>query len=159
MGAPRVCPECGEEYVSTALRCAECGVDLVAAGAAPRVSPRELPPIAELACVRAASLDIARDLSERLSEAGISHRIEVAADLASEGALQRPGANLPYGVYVRAGDLPAARQIDHAYLRSQIPDLPAEVEAGGEGCPACGAPVAPDATECPDCGLALIESA
>jgi len=159
VGAPRVCPECGEEYVPTALECVECRVPLVAPGARPAATARELPPIAELTCVRAASLDMARDLSERLSQAGISHRIQVAADLASDGALARPGANLPYGVYVRAADLPAAQRIDRDYLRAQIPDLPAEAEVGGEGCPACGAPVAPDATECPDCGLALIESA
>lgn len=159
IGAPRVCPECGEEYLSTVLECVDCRVPLVAQGE-PRVDePRELPPVAQLVCVRAASLGFAQGLSERLAEAGIAHRIEVAVDLADEGAVRRPGANLPYGVYVRAADAPVAQGIDRDFMRSMIPDLPDEAEgaAGGEGCPACGTAVAPDATECPDCGLALLE--
>jgi hypothetical protein len=112
-----------------------------------------LPPISELVCVRAASLGWARALSERLAAEGVSHRIEVAADDLEDGSARRPGVNLPYGVYVRSEDMAVAARVDAAFVRSQIPDLPEEPQAG-EGCPACGADVG-EADECPDCGLAL----
>jgi hypothetical protein len=116
-----------------------------------------LPPVSELVCVRAASLGWARALSELLAAEGISHRIEVASDDLEDGSVRRPGANLPYGVYVRAEDMAEAARVDAAFVRSQIPDLPGEGEAvagADEGCPACGAQVG-EADECPDCGLAL----
>ena len=52
-----------------------------------------------------------------------------------------------------------AREIDARIEREQIPDVPGDVaaEEGAEGCPACGHALAPDAEECPDCGLYLGE--
>jgi hypothetical protein len=156
----RVCPDCGEEYISTALACPDCGVALVSSdGFTPVRSPNELPPIAQLVCVRAASLDYAQGLSERLSRVGITHRLEI------EPAPRDPDARrtdaMPYGVYVREHDANRAREIDAVHMRSQFPDFPDAPEVGVvvEGCPACGAAAAPDATECPDCGLALLEPA
>jgi hypothetical protein len=156
MVAPRVCPECGEEYLPTVLRCVDCGVSLVAEAPARAAAPGELPPVSELLCVRTGSLAIAQGLSAELAEAGITHRIQAVSPEA--GAEPRRPDALPYGVYVREQDAAAAAAVDHAFLRSQLPDLPADAEAGagGEGCPACGAPVAADAAECPDCGLALL---
>jgi hypothetical protein len=154
--AQRSCPQCGEEYISSATECAECHVPLVAAGPAPLAAhARDLPPAAELVCVRQASLSFARGLSARLADAGISHRIEVLAndDGAGDARLRRPDS-MNYGVYVRSEDAPVAGRLDEAHLRSEFPDLP-ENAAAGEGCPACGAATAPDARECPDCGLSL----
>jgi hypothetical protein len=155
--APRVCPECGEEYLPTVLRCVDCGVSLEAGAPARADEAAELPPAAQLVLVRSSSLAIAQGLSERLSEAGITHRIQVVPD-APGGDDERPRpAAMPYGVYVREADAAEALAVDREYLRSQLPDLPADAEAGAEGgCPACGAPVAADAAECPDCGLALL---
>ena len=154
------CPECRSEYLGSAIRCADCDVALVEEAALDAAgATEEMPPAARLTCVRAASLGWASALSERLREAGISHRIEAAAD-DDDGSVRRPGANLPYGVYVREEDAAAAARVDDAFMRSQIPDLPAAEAAdggppGGEGCPACGADLVADAAECPDCGLAL----
>jgi uncharacterized protein (UPF0212 family) len=161
MAGTRHCPECGEEYVSTAMQCVECRVPLVSGefrGIAPAA---ELPPIAQLVCLRAATLAFARGLSEQLAHAGISHRIEAAHDEGEEVALRRPGANMPYGVYVRSEDLEAAVEVDREYMRQAIPDLEAvgQQATGEEGCPACGAPLDPDAAECADCGLALVADA
>lgn len=159
MIAPRVCPECGEEYLPTVLRCVDCGVSLEA-GAPARAdeAPGELPPVAQLVLVRSSSLAIAQGLSECLSEAGITHRIQVVPDAPGGGDERPRPASMPYGVYVREADAQEAAEVDREYLRSQLPDLPAAAEAGAEGgCPACGAPVAADAAECPDCGLALLE--
>ena len=88
----------------SATRCVECDVALVAEHALEDHRPEELPPVSELVCIRASAVGWAQALSERLAEAGISHRIEVASDDEEEGSARRPGANLPYGVYVRPQD-------------------------------------------------------
>jgi hypothetical protein len=158
MPQPILCPSCGAEYVWTATTCSDCGISLVAGGAAPQRDEQELPPVAELVCVRAAALGWARALSERLADAGIPSRIEVAREQDDDGSVRRPGANLPFGVYVLPADAEAAAEVDADFVREQLPDLS---EHGGiaEGddpdrCPACGASAA-GAAECPDCGLAL----
>ena len=158
----RVCPECREEYIASAQRCVTCDVPLVASEGFVRVGgPRELPPVAQLVCVRTATLSFAQALSERLAQAGITHRLESEPDSREgETQLRRPDT-MPYGIYVREQDLDAAREVDRAHMRSEFPDLPDVPEGGSvvDGCPACGAAAAPDATECPDCGLALLDPA
>jgi len=121
-----------------------------------------MPPIAELTCVRAASVGWVRALSGCLSEAGIPHRIDAlrGEDEGDESVQRRPNYRLPYGVYVRSEDAERASEVDASYMRSQIPDLPDGHEATGgagdaESCPACGEGVTLDTTECPSCGLAL----
>lgn len=161
MPEPVFCPECHAEYLWNATVCADCGVALVpesALGSAGQ-AVRDLPPVSELVCIRAAAVGWCRMLSERLIEAGISHRIEVAVDDREDDAGRRPSGTLPYGVYVRPEDEAAAVRVDAAFMRSQIPDLPDE-EASGDGgsCPACGESVSADAEECPECGLALVDS-
>ena len=155
---PLFCPECEGEFVPTALSCPDCEVALVTAAALEQREVESLPPASELVCVRAAGVSWAQALSALLAEEGISHRIEAAGDDGEEVS-RRPGATLPYGVYVRAEDVEAAREIDAAFMQSQIPDLPEGHELSAqeaEGCPACGEAVAPDAADCPECGLVLI---
>ena len=97
------CPECRAEYLASATVCADCDVALVSEAALERAAADDLPPESELHCVRASALGWARRLSDLLAEAGISHRIEAAQD-DDDGSVRRPGANLPYGVYVRGED-------------------------------------------------------
>lgn len=156
---PKICPECGEEYLHSAERCVHCEVVLVHAGELPGDgAAQELPPIAELCCVRAASSSWARNLSALLRDAGIAHRIEAVGG-EGMGSARRPGHELPCGVYVRAEDLAAASEIDALHLASEIPDLPEgfalDAGSGDDACPACGAALDPAAEECGDCGLAL----
>ena len=154
------CPRCRCEYLARVSECADCGVALVPEHALEAATQDELPDLSELQCIRAASVGWAQGLSLRLSEAGISHRIEAAAEEGAESVRGEPGATLPYGVWVRDADLPAARQVDEDFLRSQIPDLPEELSdaepAGDDQCPACGTAVSASAEECPDCGLVLV---
>lgn len=160
-----MCPECGEEYLPTVMECADCRVALVASGdataSAPAPAPRELPPAAQLVCIRTAALGWAQGLSSRLSEAGITHRLEAQEpdDAATPAAARRRLADSPYGVFVREQDVEDARAVDREFMRTQIPDVSDDAAAVvvGEGCPACGAAVAADAAECPECGLALLE--
>ncbi len=96
-------------------------------------------------------------LSERLSQAGIAHRIE-------PGEEPPTGGPPVFGVFVRAEDLDAAREIDSGFMRYQMPDLPEdydpatpteEAAPSDDVCPACGDPVATGDSECPGCGLFL----
>ena len=159
--SPKVCPECGEEYLHTATTCAHCDVGLVLPEDLPAARRAEdLPPVSELHCVRASSLGWALSLSEKLREVGIAHRIQAATDDDEEGGERRPGHLLPYGIYVQGEDVEAAAAIDAAHTETQIPDIPDDFDpaappAESDACPACGTPVEADAAECADCGLVL----
>jgi hypothetical protein len=154
------CPQCGEEYLATTRECADCGVPLGVGAPAAQPEPEpvdELPPVSELTNLRTGSLGVVQGLSEMLMEAGITHRIEAVAP--DDPGQRRRGDSLPYGVYVRAADEERAAAVDRAFMRRIMPDLPEDAGApvAEGGCPACGTPVASDARECPDCGLALLE--
>ena len=157
---PKVCPECGDEYVHVASVCVHCDVPLVLEGEQPEeLLGEELPPISELVCVRAASMSWVRGLSEELAAAGISHRIEAWNDGDEDGSQRKPGHNLPFGIFVLPKHRAAASEIDDEYMESQIPDIPESSESAGgtsDGCPACGESISESATECPGCGLALL---
>jgi len=158
---PKICPACREEYVHAASVCIHCNAPLVLEGELSPVesAAEELPPVSELVCVRASSVGWAMSLSELLAEAGIPHRIQAATADADEGEQRKPGQNLPYGVFVRAEHEEAASRIDLAHTGRQIPDIPDDFgrsEISSDSCPACGESIAPTATECPDCGLALL---
>ena len=159
MPDPLFCPGCRSEFVSTATRCVECDLALVAESALGDASVDAMPPIEELVCIRAASVGWAQGLSERLAAAGVSHRIEVTHDDEDDGSVRRPGANLPYGVYVLPQDVDAAMAVDAAFTEYQIPDLPGPDDASGaseDACPACGAELTPTTAECPECGIVLL---
>ena len=103
----------------------------------------------------------ARALSEKLAEAGIPHRIQAARADDGEGRQQKPGENLPYGVYVLEEDVEDATEIDLEHTNSEIPDIPegfenAQPDGDEETCPACGDPIGPTTDECPGCGLAIL---
>jgi len=145
---PKICPRCGEEYVHTTSTCAHCEVPLVLEGdlSLEREGAGEpLPPSSELVCVRTAGAAWALRLSERLAADEVPHRVEPVAE--PRGA---------FGIYVREADVEAAAAADREHLAREMPDLPSEHDlapADDEGCPACGAALAADATACDDCGL------
>ncbi|MBW1843506.1 MAG: hypothetical protein JRE38_00425 [Deltaproteobacteria bacterium] len=157
---PKVCPQCGEEYLHTASVCIHCDVALVLEGEqSAQQAPEELPPASELVCVRAASMGWAMSLSEHLVEAGIPHRVQAAEGDADEGSRRKPGQNLPFGVFVLAEHAETAAQIDFTHTERQIPDIPEDFgqsEISADDCPACGESISPTATECGECGLALL---
>ena len=104
---PKFCPECQDEYVHSATVCADCNVPLVFEGELCDLEGTEdLPPISELVCIRASSVSWAMALSEKLAAAGIPHRIQAASADDGDGDRQKPGQNLPYGVFVLDDDAP-----------------------------------------------------
>jgi hypothetical protein len=152
---PKICPSCGEEYLHTVARCAECDVELGSEPPPARPAP-ELPGAEQLVPVRRADPTWVAGLAEALARAGIPSRVELARP-ESERARGRRGERPPCTLYVRPDDLEHAARIDAEFARMQLPDLPAEAAPAGEGdaCPACGEALAPDAIECPSCGLAF----
>ena len=151
---PKVCPSCREEYVATVERCAACDVPLVAEGEVVFAAPEELPPASELVRLRVEHPTWIEVLAERLAEAGIPSRVELVA---SDRPATR-GAPAPCALFVRAEDVERARGIDTELLRTQVPDLPDDVSPEwreAEACPACGAALEAEASECAGCGLAF----
>jgi predicted amidophosphoribosyltransferase len=151
---PRVCPSCREEYLATVERCAECDVALASAGELPPEEDAGLPPVEEMAQLRVENPVWIESLAAHLAEQGIPSRV-VLLDSDAPTA-RRHGA--PCALFVVPADLERARRIDEELLRRQLPDLPEGADTGwseAEGCPACGAAVDPQASECPDCGLAF----
>jgi hypothetical protein len=92
---PKVCPECGEEYVHAASMCVHCDVALQLPSEGAGAEPEGLPPASELTLVRAASVSWVRGFSLRLAEAGIPHRVELfdAAGLPDEVGPAEAGAD------------------------------------------------------------------
>jgi hypothetical protein len=154
----KLCPECHEEYTLAASRCADCDVDLVH-GDELALEAEELeafPPASELECVRVAPIAWIRALSEALQQGGVVHRVEPAsAGDAPEG--QRPdvfGDIQLFGLYVRIEHASKARELDDSIAAQVLPEeAPALEEGEEESCPACGAALAANLTECPECGL------
>ena len=154
---PKICPRCGEEYVHTAQTCVECDVPLgfdAPSGEAPR---DELPPAEDLVPIRNAEVPWIDGLAHALADAGIPSRVELPRKEDSTVQGRGMGA-IRCTIYVRQEDVADAARIDAEFARTQVPDLPDE-NAGewgeSDGCPGCGATLAADATECPDCGLAF----
>jgi len=152
--APKICPRCGEEYVHSATVCVECKVPL--GYDAPAEEPElELPPSEELVALRNAEVPWIDGLAHALAEAGIPSRVELPRR--EDDSVQGRGLGaIRCTIFVRPEDGPEATRIDAAFARTQVPDLPHE-SAGewgeSDACPGCGGALAPDASECPDCGL------
>jgi predicted amidophosphoribosyltransferase len=194
----RVCPECGGEYRLEIERCADCGVELVEPGeeeeeeqiAAELPSPldsqeeemalayfavpprHELPASDDLVCLCCTSFSSLTDLSARLDDAGIGHRIE-------RGPYEKLSTRAC--LYLRPQDCDAAERLwgdpeaaDEALatdLRacpacgtslplgvSLCPGCDLEFSSPEAGCPHCGAVVIPRSASCPNCGSAIPEA-
>ena len=156
----KLCPECRTEYTRFVTRCTDCDVDLVHAETLPDEEEEieAFPPASQLECVRVAPIAWIRALSEALQGRGLAHRVEPATDGdAPDG--QRPGvfgeAQL-FGLYVRSECASPARELDGSIAAQLLPEEGRPLDEGeAEACPACGAALAADAIECPDCGLRL----
>jgi hypothetical protein len=134
----------------------ECDVALVVLDELPPEERSELPPADQLVRVRVENPVWIDSLAARLAEEGIASRVDL---LDGDGPVaRRHGA--PCALYVRPEDAERARRIDEDLLREQLPDLPVGTDTSwseAEGCPACGASVDAQVTECPDCGLGFSE--
>jgi hypothetical protein len=158
----KVCPECSTEYLQVATRCSDCDVDLVAAADQVADEPplEAFPQADELACVRVAPIAWIQALSGGLQERGHPHRVEPidAGTPGSDGDARHEafGDSQLFGLYVRADDLEAARDLDAIIAVQVFPEAAPDLEEGqDDACPACGSALAADATACSDCGLVM----
>jgi len=153
----KVCPQCRVEYTHVSLRCSDCDVELVHPEAlAAEAGPVELPPAAELLCVRVAPIAWIRALSEGLEQGGISHRVEPAtvADAPEGQNCEIFEDSQLFGLYVEPEAAAPARELDDAIAVQVLPEsAPPLAEGEEDTCPACGTPLPASATECPDCEL------
>jgi hypothetical protein len=153
----KVCPSCRAEHTHVTLRCADCGVELVHPDAlGPEPTPTELPAASELDCIRVAPVEWIRVLSDGLGRAGISHRIEpaTAADAPEGQSCEIFEDAQLFGLYVEPASGASARELDEEIASMVFPDeAPALPDGELDACPACGAALESDATECPDCEL------
>jgi hypothetical protein len=150
------CPECGEDFVHTAVRCSDCGVPLrLASELAAAAAGSGLPSTGELVLIRAEGPAWIEALAHALRLADIPSRVEII-DPERHGA--RSGlSGAACGLFVREADVARAREVDARVQRDQIPDLPDEgvADDADDTCPACGHALGASDSECPDCGLAL----
>jgi hypothetical protein len=153
----KFCPACRSEYTLVATRCIDCDVDLVDADALPAEEDLQaFPPASELECVRVAPIAWIRALSGALQQGGVAHRVDpVSVEDAPEGQRADAFGDVQlFGLYVKSEHAPPARELDGSIAAQLLPEeAPALAEGEEEACPACGAALAPEAIECPDCGL------
>ncbi len=163
----KICRECGEEYRLEAVRCADCGGELltqeldengVAEPGGPAV-PDQGEPTGELneprvvfETVHAADLV---PLAEALREARIDYRLV-------EKRPNSDGVPVSFVLLVPGGDVDKAldalrRQLVPQAEASEIHALDSHYQEGRGyvRCPACGAEQDPAAGECGECGLVL----
>lgn len=161
----KICPECRVEYRVTAETCSDCNVTLVFPSELSDEAVVELPPASQMVPIRIAGLMWSRAFSDALSEAGIPHRIDEPPGSGERAEkLRKRSHDEAVAIYVREADVTRANEVDAAFVRTQIPDIPHPDEQSADtgddsACPACGDPLRDDASECPGCGLFLGEPA
>jgi hypothetical protein len=155
----KVCPRCGEEYVLTASTCVDCGIPLGFDSPGADADPGfELPPAEDLVAVRHAEVSWIEGLAAALAEAGVPSRVELPTE-ADTRRVQGAGMGaIRCTLFVRPADAAVAARVDADFARTQVPDLPEDAHSAwgeAEVCPGCASPLATDAAECPECGLAF----
>jgi predicted amidophosphoribosyltransferase len=144
----KACPSCGEEYQSWVSRCSDCDVALdIASGGVPAPTVPAAPPaeLRDLVLLHSEGAWYLRELAEALAAHDIPSRIEKGAPALS--------------LFVRRADLEAAREVAREFAEARLPALEADSTSHDpSGCPACGEPLAADASACGACGLEFPEA-
>lgn len=164
----KVCPQCGVEYVHTALMCTDCGVSLDASGDRPfelESTPDPLPATSELQRIAAGSPWEMERLALELQQEGISSRIETVPtgppndrEAARSSRRSSAGLNIRVGLYVAPQEAESAERIIRQLILPHEADALEHSPPGAEldACPACGAAISDAATACTDCGLEFV---
>ena len=127
----KICPTCGTSYRPQALRCADCGTELVDAAGFEGVAPPPPVDFEGLECVRATEPRWAEGLRDALEGAGIEGHMAAVDD---------GGGNLRVGVFVDPSDLERAYELDAEFARGHL-GLGDDAPRAGQ-CGICGAALA-----------------
>ena len=151
----KICPDCGAEYVARIEKCADCGAVLLYPEEFERAKKEKErlreQAVEKEAVVRKGDLDWLSELRSVLIDAGIPSNVHSNPEC-------KKGCNGDEcRLVVSPEDLERAQQSIEEYFMEINPELRTSNELLRHGkCPACGHPVGPDESECPDCGLPLV---
>jgi hypothetical protein len=147
------CPKCKVGFAPGIAVCPFCNIPLTSErdvedelGETPEpvIIDDDLSSLKEL---RAADVSWMHHLQDKLSEAGIPHRIE-----------QTDPPRMLFSVYVRDEDLPRAKDIDEKVFAVEVPDsegMPHVEDLDFSSCPGCGHRLGENDLKCNSCGLDL----
>jgi predicted amidophosphoribosyltransferase len=150
----RVCPECDEEYRPDIASCADCGTELVDRTLDEQGRPVAEPAQAEgeqvaLVALYSGPAAALRPLAEALAAAGVAQKfVPIPGQSGLTLAVaQEDGVR---AMEALAGFHGRGTELGLSELAATFEARPEDPE---HACPACGAAVPEDASECPDCGL------
>lgn len=122
------------------------------------MSDADLPPAAELQCLRVGAPREIAELAEQLALAGVPCRVDAHPPGKPIRAPRRRsfGMGFDVGLYVRPAEAAAAEALLRDRLAARGAEVPTSAAAPGTelaACPACGHALDAGAAACSDCGL------
>lgn len=156
MSENRICPDCRAEYLPHVTKCADCGAALVSFKEYEKAQDEKKrlmeQALASEVPVREGDLKWMGELYQVLIDSGIPCTVRSGA-----GCTNNCCGGDQCRLVVSPEDAERAQQRIEEYFMEMHPEARASSELASEGkCPACGSPVAPGDSECPDCGLMLV---
>lgn len=155
MSQNKICPDCTAEYYPQIEKCADCGTRLLFPeehrAALEKRKRTEEQEVNNAVAVREGDLNWMSELKAVLLDAGIPCRLH------TDSGCRKGCCSDTWRLKVSPQDLERAQECIEEYLMELDPEFRTARELLGEGkCPACGTPVAPEVSTCPDCGLPLL---
>lgn len=154
MNRNKICPECGTEYLPQIEKCADCGAVLLLPDELEKAQEEKErlmeKAVENEAVVREGDLNWMSELYAVLIDAGIPCTVRSDAGC-------KKSCRDKCRLVVSPEDFDRAQERIEQYFMEMHPEIRASNELVGQGkCPACGSPVGPGDSECPDCGLTLV---
>lgn len=151
----KICPDCDTEYFPHIEKCADCGTELLIPEDNMKVQNQRQQckdkALENPVIVREGDLKWMDELFNVLID---SH---IPCMVTSDAGCNKSCCGGTYQLLVSAEDGEKAKERIEEYYAEIDPELKASNEMMSQGkCPACGHSVAPDTTDCPDCGLTLM---
>jgi RNA polymerase subunit RPABC4/transcription elongation factor Spt4 len=146
-----ICPRCNVGFAPDTVRCPICKTAVVTKSDY-HATPSSVAlqgDLSSLVKLRTAGVKWIYRLQDRLTEAGIPDRTELA---------DPPDMRRSFTIYVRPEDLPRAKSIDDELFAKEVPESEGMCRVEGLDfwtCPACGNRLGEKDLTCNSCGLVL----
>lgn len=159
MPQEKICPECREEYQPHIIKCAGCGVALVA----PEEIKDEKKELTSEEMMKNDNAVLENPVAVREGNSGwikelsiVLIKSDIPCVIGKEDGCGQGCCGDTNLLLVSEKDRGKAHEKIEEYCMEKHPELKAANEMISKGqCPACGSSVQADAVECPDCGLLL----